>query len=58
MPGYLVTTIATNAFTPSGTISSTTVGGALEELDTEKASLTYVDSEVTRVERIALLGYI
>lgn len=59
MPGYIVPiNPTTNAFTPAGTISASTVNGALVELDNEKAALTYVNTEVTDAERIALMGYI
>jgi len=60
MPGYLVPAQQTTIpFTPSGNISSTTVGDAIVELDNEKAttgSVTAVQNNLNSVEGIALLG--
>jgi hypothetical protein len=60
MPGYLVPAQqSTNPFTPTGNISSTTVGDAIVELDNEKAtveSVNQVQSNLSSVEGVALLG--
>jgi hypothetical protein len=52
MPGYLYppsSAAVGTSFVPSGNISSSNVQAAIEELDTEKTTSSYVDGEITTV---------